>query len=148
MSDFTTEDTEITEGRRALNLLTESVIGAAIEVHRELGPGLLESTYEMCLCRELSLREMPFVRQQAVAVEYKGMKLDCGYRAELIVAERVLIEIKAVETLTPIHEAQLKLYEAGESGSRAINQLQRPPPKTRHQKKTAKRRTNSRFLTL
>jgi GxxExxY protein len=93
-----------------LKQLTENVIGAAMEVHRALGPGLLESTYEMCLCRELALRELPFERQKAVAVEYKGVKLDCGYRADLIVAGVVLVEIKAVEDLTPLNDAQLLSY--------------------------------------
>ncbi len=107
---FTTEDTEITEERKALNLLTEGVIGAAIEVHREIGPGLLESTYEMCLARELSLRDIEFVRQVPVPVENKGVKLDCGYRADLIIAGRVLVETKSVEVLLPLHEAQLLSY--------------------------------------
>ena len=78
-----------------LKELTESIIGAAIEVHRALAPGLLESTYEMCLCRELALRELHFERQKAIAVEYKGVKLDCGYRADLIVEGLVLVEVKA-----------------------------------------------------
>ncbi len=93
-----------------LKELTENVIGAAIEVHRALGPGLLESTYEMCLCRELALRELSFERQKAIAVEYKDVKLDCGYRADLIVEGLVLVEIKAVEDLTPVNDAQLLTY--------------------------------------
>lgn len=91
-------------------LLTENIIGAAMEVHRALGPGLLESTYEMCLCRELALHELSFERQKAIPVDYKGVKLDCGYRADLVVEGLVLIEIKATEDLTPLHDAQLLSY--------------------------------------
>ncbi len=86
------------------------MIGAAIEVHRALGPGLLESAYEECLCRELSLRNMPFVRQLSLPVEYKGVKLDCAYRLDLLVASSVVVEIKAVSVLEPIHAAQLLTY--------------------------------------
>ena len=112
MSDLnlTTEITESTEPAKAANELTEIVIGCAIEVHRTLGPGLLESAYEICLCRELSLRGIPFERQVAIAVEYKGVKLDCGYRADLIVGGKILVEIKAVDQLAPIHEAQVLSY--------------------------------------
>jgi GxxExxY protein len=107
---ITTEITEDTEGRKELNQLTEAVIGAAIEVHRALGPGLLESAYEICLCHELNLRGILFERQKPIAIEYKAVKLDCGYRADLIVASTLLVEVKAVETLLPIHEAQLLSY--------------------------------------
>jgi GxxExxY protein len=93
-----------------VNELTETVIGAAIEVHRALGPGLLESAYEICLCRELSLCEVPFACQQPIPVEYKGVKLDCGYRADVVVDSCLLVEVKAVEELHPIHEAQLLSY--------------------------------------
>ena len=93
-----------------LNRITEQVIGAAIEVHRALGPGLLESAYEECLCRELSLREIPFERQRPLPVEYKGTRLDCGYRLDLLVMGTVVVEIKAVEAIEPIHEAQLLTY--------------------------------------
>jgi GxxExxY protein len=92
------------------NEITSEVIGAAIEVHRCLGPGLLESTYEQCLCRELSLRQIPFVMQVALPVDYKGLKLDCGYRIDVVVAEQVVLELKAVEELLPIHTAQLLTY--------------------------------------
>ena len=92
------------------NEITEAIIGAAMEVHRALGPGLLESTYEMCLCRELSLRAIAFERQKPIPVEYKGVKLDCGYRADLIVDGMVLVEVKATEALLPIHDAQLLTY--------------------------------------
>ena len=93
-----------------INRITETIIGAAIEVHRALGPGLLESAYEECLCRELSLRGIPFERQRSLPVEYKGLRLDCGYRLDLLVADTVVVEIKAVESLLPIHEAQLLTY--------------------------------------
>jgi GxxExxY protein len=90
--------------------LTGEVIGAAIEVHRALGPGLLESAYEECLCRELSLRHTPFIRQLPLPVEYKGVKLDCAYRIDLLVASSIVVEIKAVSALEPIHAAQLLTY--------------------------------------
>jgi GxxExxY protein len=93
-----------------LNELTDAIIGAAMEVHRMLGPGLLESTYEMCLCRELSIRGIPFERQVPIPVEYKGVKLDCGYRADLVVDGTILVEIKAIDSLLAIHEAQLLSY--------------------------------------
>ena len=93
-----------------VNDLTHAIIGAGIEVHRALGPGLLESTYEECLCRELSLRNIPFQRQYVLPVVYKGLELDCGYRLDLLVGNAVVVEIKAVESLLPIHEAQLMTY--------------------------------------
>jgi GxxExxY protein len=107
---LTTEVTESTEPIKNANELTEIVIGCAIEVHRALGPGLLESAYEICLCRKLSLRGIPFERQIAMPVVYKGVKLDCGYRADLVVGGKILVEIKAVDQLAPIHEAQLLRY--------------------------------------
>jgi len=93
-----------------VNQITREVIGAAIEVHRALGPGLLESAYEECLCRELSLRQIPFERQRPLPVEYKGLHLDCGYRLDLLVMDAVVVEIKSVAKLQPIHEAQLLTY--------------------------------------
>lgn len=93
-----------------VNEITSAVIGAAIEVHRQLGPGLLESAYEECLCRELSIRRVPFERQKSVPVQYKDLKLESGYRLDLLVAERVVVEVKAVEVVLPIHEAQLLTY--------------------------------------
>lgn len=90
-----------------VNETTESIIGAAIEVHRSLGPGLLESAYEECLCRELALRRIPFERQRSISLEYKGLTLDCGYRLDLLVANVVVVEIKTVDELLPIHKAQL-----------------------------------------
>jgi len=90
--------------------LTERIIGAAIEVHRALGPGLLESAYEECLCYELSLDKLNVRRQVPLPVVYKGIKLDCGYRIDLIVEEKVIVELKTVEKLLPIHQAQLLTY--------------------------------------
>ena len=90
--------------------LTEKVIGAAIEVHRALGPGLLESAYEECLCRELNIRGLAFQRQVPLPVEYKGVKLDCGYRLDLVVEDAVVLELKCVEHILPVHEAQLLTY--------------------------------------
>ncbi len=92
------------------NQITEAVIGAAIEVHRALGPGLLESAYEECLCRELDLRQVPFERQRPLPVTYKGLRLDCGYRLDLLVSDAVVVEIKCVENLLPVHGAQLVSY--------------------------------------
>lgn len=92
-----------------INKITEAIIGAAI-VHRTIGPGLLESAYEECLCRELALRNVPFKRQVPLPVCYKGVNLDCGYRIDLLVMDQVVVELKAVEKLDPIHEAQLLTY--------------------------------------
>jgi GxxExxY protein len=93
-----------------INEVTQAGIGAAIEVHRALGPGLLESASEECLSHELSLRTIPFERQRPLPVEYKGIRLDCGYRLDLVVAGAVVVEVKAVESLLPIHQAQLLTY--------------------------------------
>lgn len=109
-SDLTAENAEDTETVKNLNELTEDIIGAAVEVHRAFGPSLLESTYEMCLCRELSLRGIPFERQVSIPVEYKGVKLDCGYQADIIVDGMILVEIKAIDSLLSIHDAQLLSY--------------------------------------
>jgi GxxExxY protein len=104
---LTAEDAESVKN---LNQLTDTIIGAAMEVHRGLGPGLLESSYEMCLCRELSIRGIPFERQVPIPVEYKGVRLDCGYRANIVVDGAILVEIKAIDALLPIHDAQLLSY--------------------------------------
>ena len=93
-----------------VNKTTEVIIGAAIEVHRHLGPGLLESAYEECLCQELTLRKIPFKRQFPLPVSYKGKSLDCGYRIDLLVNDEVVVELKTVEKLLPIHEAQTLTY--------------------------------------
>ena len=90
--------------------LTHEILAAAMEVHRQLGPGLLESAYEECPCRELSLRGSSFCRQVALPVEYKGVRLDCGYRLDLVVEDRVVLELKSVEEITPLHKAQLLTY--------------------------------------
>lgn len=101
-----------TEARRGLVLedLTEQVIGAAIEVHKALGPGLLESAYAECLCHELKLRRISFRREIEVPVLYKGVTLDCGYRLDLLVEDAVIIELKCVDRILPVHEAQLLTY--------------------------------------
>jgi len=93
-----------------INELSYEIIGAAIEVHRTLGPGLLESSYRECLCRELSLRNIKFKRECGLPLQYKGLRLDCGYRMDVLVADLVVVEIKAVEALAPIHDAQLLTY--------------------------------------
>ena len=93
-----------------INQLTGQIIGAAIEVHKTLGPGLLESAYEECLCRELSLRGFSYERQKEVPVEYKGVRLDCGYRLDIVVSESVVLELKACDRLERIHQAQLLTY--------------------------------------
>lgn len=98
------------EKRNSIQMLTQQIIGAAIEVHRALGPGLLESAYETCLCHELTLRQIPFDRQKQLPVLYKGVEIDCGYRLDSLVADMVVVELKAVEQLTPIHEAQILSY--------------------------------------
>lgn len=93
-----------------LNALTEKIIGAAIEVHRHLGPGLLESTYEECLCYELALAGLSFQRQVRLPVRYKGLNLDCGYKMDLVVDDAVVVELKSIDSLPPIHSAQLLTY--------------------------------------
>ena len=98
------------EGKLIHEALTEQIIGSAIEVHKLIGPGLLESVYEECLCYELYLRRLEFQRQVTVPVVYKGVKLDCGYRLDLIVENSVILELKCVDRVLPIHEAQLITY--------------------------------------
>jgi GxxExxY protein len=93
-----------------INDLTGEVIGAAIEVHKALGPGLLESTYEECLCIELELRNIPFERQQEIPIEYKGGNLNHAYRLDIVVPNKLIVELKACESLEPIHDAQLLTY--------------------------------------
>ena len=97
--------------------LTDQVIGLAMEVHRQLGSGLLESAYEQCLGHEFANANMGFERQKSIGIDYKGTKLNCGFRADLIVENKLLIELKAIERILPIHEAQLltymKLFEIG-----------------------------------
>ena len=101
-------NTELEIGR--LWDLSERVLGACIEVHRHLGPGLLESAYEQCLCHELSLTGLSFDRQRPLPVTYKGVMLACGYRLDVVVEEKLVLELKAVDHLLPVHEAQVLTY--------------------------------------
>ena len=110
MKTLTTEAQRHRESEENRDPRTSAVIGAAIEVHRHLGPGLLESAYEECLCHELHLRGLEFKRQLEIPVLYKGLKLDCGYKLDLVVQEEVILELKSVEKLLPVHEAQLLTY--------------------------------------
>jgi GxxExxY protein len=89
---------------------TGQIIGAAIEVHRELGPGLLESAYEECLRREMQLKGLRFERQVALPLSYKGVRLDCGYRMDVVVEDQVVVELKCADRVLPVHEAQLLSY--------------------------------------
>lgn len=98
------------EARARVDQLSKEIIGAAIDVHRVLGPGLLESVYEACLGHELSLRGIAYARQVPLPVVYKGVQLDCGYRLDLLVGDLIVVEIKAVEKIAPIHDAQLLTY--------------------------------------
>ncbi len=97
------EPIEITE-------LSRSVIGADIEVHKELGPGLLESAYEECLCHELGLRHIAFDRQKPLPISYKGTRIDCGYRMDVVVEDMIILELKACKKIEEIHKAQLLTY--------------------------------------
>ncbi len=106
MENINHRDTET----QRLNKITEQIIGCAIEVHRGLGPGLLESAYEKCLCFELSQKNLNFKRQVPLPIVYKSVKLDCSYRIDLIVEDLVIVEIKAVDHLIAVHEAQLLSY--------------------------------------
>ena len=100
-----TEDTE-----EESNSITGKIIGAAIDIHRALGPGLLESAYEACLIYELRLRKLKVESQKAIPIFYKDVLLDCGYRADLVVEDQAIVEIKSVSSLASIHEAQLLSY--------------------------------------
>jgi GxxExxY protein len=93
-----------------MNQLSSKIIGAAIEVHKTLGPGLLESAYEQCLCHELSIQGLLFEKQKPLSIDYKGQKLDCGYRLDIVVEKAVIIELKSCEKIEPIHKAQLLTY--------------------------------------
>ncbi len=90
--------------------LTEKIITSAIEVHRHLGPGLMESAYEECLCYELAQHGLPFERQKELPVQYKNVTLKCGYRIDVVVDEKVILELKCVETILPVHKAQILTY--------------------------------------
>lgn len=98
------------EGKRRADQFSHQVVGAAIEVHRHLGPGLLESAYEECLCLELKMREVPFERQVPQPVSYKGAVLDCSYRLDLLVGGLMIVELKAVDKMESIYDAQLLTY--------------------------------------
>ena len=105
--------TEINQGaatERQENDISGKIIGAAIEVHKKLGPGLLESAYEVCLCCEMQLRGIKFERQVPLPLNYKGVVLDCAYRLDLLVEDKVIVELKSIEGLEPIHEAQMLTY--------------------------------------
>ena len=116
------------------NRITESIIGAAIEVHRELGPGLLESAYRGCLCHELSLRKLQFEYEVPLPIRYKTVSLDCGYRMDVIVENQVILELKTVEKILPIHEAQLLTYlKLVQTSTRLADQLSCACPKRRNQ---------------
>jgi GxxExxY protein len=104
------ESTEVAEGTERLTALTERIIGAAIEVHKLTGPGLMESAYEECLCYELSQMGLSFERQVHLPITYKGIQLDCGYKMDLVVEDSVVLELKTVDQLLPIHTAQLLTY--------------------------------------
>ncbi len=106
---MTTEDTEFTE--EGINRdLTEAIIGGAITVHRELGPGLLESVYEKCLAFELADRGLSVTTQKEIPVRYKNLTFDCGFRADLIVENKVLVELKSIDQLSPVHTSQVITY--------------------------------------
>ena len=110
MKLLTTESQRHRENEEQKDPRTSPIIGAAIEVHRVLGPGLLESAYEECLCHELYLRGLSFERQVALPVSFKGLQLDCGYKIDLVVEREIVVELKAVEKILPVHEAQLLTY--------------------------------------
>ncbi|MBI2469779.1 MAG: GxxExxY protein [Planctomycetes bacterium] len=95
---------------KKLNKITETIIGVAIDVHRALGPGLLESAYEACMVHDLMQADMKVEQQKSLPVVYRGVKLECGYRLDLLIENEVIVEIKSVETLLPIHKAQLMSY--------------------------------------
>jgi GxxExxY protein len=93
-----------------INVLTGDIISAAIEVHRHLGPGLLESAYQHCLAKEMALRAIPFRCELPLPLEYKGLRMKCGYRIDFLVADAVVVEIKSIEAIAPVHHAQLLTY--------------------------------------
>jgi GxxExxY protein len=115
LGGFFNAETRRTQRKRGVSMLeeneiTDKVIGAAIEVHRHLGPGLLESAYDECLCYELSRLGVKFERQVHLPIDYKGLHLDCAYRLDLVVEGLVIVEMKAIEELLPIHKAQVLTY--------------------------------------
>jgi GxxExxY protein len=100
----------VKDTKASADRLSYDIVGAAINVHRNLGPGLLESAYEACLCEELSIRKIQYRRQAALPVNYNGLSVDCGYRLDLLVGELVVVEIKSVARILPIHKAQMLTY--------------------------------------
>jgi GxxExxY protein len=110
LSNPRTEKARSAESVRDLNGITQGIIAAAIEVHRHLGPGLLESAYQECLCYELSQMGLSFSREVHLPVTYKGIQLDCSYRIDLLVEDEVVVELKSVEQVLPVHSAQLLTY--------------------------------------
>jgi GxxExxY protein len=98
------------EVKQSINEITEKIIGAAIAVHKELGPGLLESAYEACLVYELVQNGLKVESQKSLPVSYRGIKVDCGYRIDLLVEDQIILELKSIEKIEPIHEAQLLSY--------------------------------------
>ena len=98
------------DGSRDINAISGKIIGACIEKHKALGPGLLESAYQECLCYELSVGGLKFERERDLPVKYKQVSLDCGYRMDLVVENLIVVELKNVERLAPIHGAQLLTY--------------------------------------
>ena len=107
---LTTESQRHRESENLKDPRTAPIVGAAIEVHRVLGPGLLESAYEECLCHEFHVRGLKFERQVDLPVLYKGLRLDCGYKMDLVVERRIILELKCVVRILPVHEAQLLTY--------------------------------------
>ena len=107
---LTAESTESTEMKSNINEITDVIIGAAIAVHKELGPGLLESAYEACLTFELADQKVKIERRKGLPIKYRGVQLDCGYRIDLLVEDKVVVELKAVQRLESIYEAQLLSY--------------------------------------
>src|SRR3977135_2947510 len=110
MKILTTEAQRHSENEEGKDPRTSPIIGAAIEVHRHLGPGLLESAYEECLCYEIDQSGLSFRRQVALPIVYKAVRLDCGYRMDIVVQDQVIVELKTVERFRPIHEAQMLTY--------------------------------------
>ena len=108
--DDRNQEMQVSAEKQRADELSREIIGAAIEVHKHLGPGLFESAYEECLCCELGLRGIKFKRQVPLPLNYKGMNLECGYRLDLLIEDLVVVELKAVEAIDPIHDAQLLTY--------------------------------------
>ena len=112
MNKFLTAETQRAQRKPTMdtNELSKRIIGTAIEVHKVLGPGLLESAYEECLCHELYLQKLSFERQRPLPITYKNIKLDCGYKLDVFVEESIVLELKSCERIKPIHKAQLLTY--------------------------------------